>query len=122
MLPKPARWEPYRVRPPVHGLSLDPQTRCAHWASPLDVIAIKMRCCGAYYACRECHDALAGHPARVWAVEDFGELAVLCGVCGAELSVDQYLACDSRCTSCGAGFNPGCARHKHLYFATEPAS
>lgn len=107
------------MRPPVHGLSLDPQTRCAHWASPLDIIAIRMACCGAYYACRECHDALAGHTARVWAVEDFDQPAVLCGACGAELTVSEYLACDSRCPRCGAGFNPGCAKHKHLYFATD---
>ena len=42
--------------PPVFGRDLDPQTRCAHWHSPLDIIAIKMKCCGAYWACRECHD------------------------------------------------------------------
>ncbi|WP_293384699.1 CHY zinc finger protein [Phenylobacterium sp.] len=105
------------MRPPVRGLDLDPQTRCAHWHSDLDVIAIKMACCGTYYACHDCHAALAGHPPRVWAVEEFDEPAVLCGACGTELSVSAYLACGSRCPHCGAGFNPGCHKHRRLYFA-----
>ena len=105
------------MRPTVLGLDLDPQTRCAHWRSGLDIIALKMRCCGTYYACRVCHDALAGHPARVWAVEEFAQPAVLCGGCGTELSVTAYLACNSQCPACGAGFNPGCQKHRHLYFA-----
>jgi uncharacterized CHY-type Zn-finger protein len=107
-----------RLRPSVYGQSLDPQTRCAHWHGELDIIALKMRCCRAYYACRDCHDELAGHEARVWPVAEWGEAAVLCGACGTELSVREYLACDSRCPSCGAGFNPGCQKHKHLYFET----
>jgi uncharacterized CHY-type Zn-finger protein len=106
------------MRPPVFGLDLDPQTRCAHWHSDLDIIAIRMACCGRYYACRECHDALESHPARVWPVEQFDEPAILCGACGTELSIAAYLACDNRCPACAAAFNPGCAKHKHLYFAT----
>jgi uncharacterized CHY-type Zn-finger protein len=110
------------VRPTAHGLDLDPQTRCAHWHGPLDVIALKMRCCGAYYACRECHDALAGHPARVWPKAEWDQPAVLCGACGTELSIRAYLACASQCPVCGAGFNPGCYMHRHLYFATGEAN
>ncbi|HEY2753778.1 CHY zinc finger protein [Phenylobacterium sp.] len=107
------------MRPPVHGVALDPQTRCAHWASELDIIAIKMRCCRTYYACRECHDELAGHEAAQWAAEEFGELAILCGACGTELSIEAYLGCESQCPNCRARFNPGCHKHRHLYFATE---
>jgi uncharacterized CHY-type Zn-finger protein len=107
------------LRPTVHGLELDAQTRCAHWKSPLDIIALKMKCCGAYYACRDCHDALAGHAAEVWALGEFDTRAVLCGACGHELTVSEYLACESRCPQCGAGFNPGCHKHRHLYFAVE---
>ena len=103
-------------RPPVHGVDLDPQTRCAHWHSALDIVALKLRCCGAYYACRDCHDALAGHPAQVWPRADWDAPAVLCGGCGAEMSVAQYLACDDRCPACAAPFNPGCKLHRHLYF------
>lgn len=107
------------MRPAVHGLDLDAETRCAHWHSALDIIAIKMACCGTYYACRECHDALAGHPAAVWPQAAWDEPAILCGACGAELSVRAYLACESTCPACGAGFNPGCHKHRHLYFAAE---
>jgi uncharacterized CHY-type Zn-finger protein len=103
-------------RPPVLGVDLDPQTRCAHWRSPLDIVAIRMRCCGAYYACHDCHAALAGHAAAVWPRSEQDRPAVLCGACGTELTVAQYLACDNRCPACGAAFNPGCRLHRHLYF------
>jgi uncharacterized CHY-type Zn-finger protein len=103
-------------RPAVQGLEVDPETGCSHWRSPLDVIAIRMRCCGEYYACKDCHDALAGHPIQVWPRAEFGQLAVLCGVCGTELTVRAYLDCGNRCPACGAAFNPGCRLHYHFYF------
>jgi uncharacterized CHY-type Zn-finger protein len=109
------------LRPEVRGLGLDAETRCAHWRSPLDVIAIKMRCCGVYYACKDCHDALADHPVQVWARGEWDEEAVLCGVCGMALTVRQYLDCGDVCPSCGAAFNPGCRLHYHLYFETGPS-
>ena len=104
--------------PAVHGVDLDPQTRCGHWHSEIDIIAIKMWCCDAYWACRECHDALAGHPAQVRPASSWDEPAILCGACKAELSVHQYMACDNACPACGARFNPGCRNHYHLYFET----
>jgi uncharacterized CHY-type Zn-finger protein len=106
------------ARPRVHGLDLDPQTRCAHWHSPRDVIAIRMKCCGVYYACRSCHDEMAGHPAQVWPRAEWDERAVLCGVCGHEMRIGEYRASPDGCPSCGAGFNPGCRLHHHLYFAS----
>ena len=105
------------MRPDVYGLELDGETRCAHWRSPLDIVAIKMRCCGAYYACRDCHDALAGHPVALWPPAEWDEPAILCGHCGSELSIRVYFACASRCPHCQAAFNPGCDSHRHLYFA-----
>ena len=36
---------------PVCGVAIDAQTRCAHYHSELDRIAIKFKCCQAYYAC-----------------------------------------------------------------------
>jgi uncharacterized CHY-type Zn-finger protein len=104
-------------RPPVHGVDVDPETRCAHFHSPLDIIAIRLRCCGDYYACKDCHDALADHPLKPWPVAERDTLAVLCGACGAELSITEYLGCGSRCPSCAAGFNPRCASHHPYYFA-----
>ena len=35
----------------VHEVTLDGHTRCAHWRSQLDIVAIKMRCCKTYYLC-----------------------------------------------------------------------
>jgi uncharacterized CHY-type Zn-finger protein len=108
------------TRPVVHGVDLDSETRCAHWHSPLDIIAIRMRCCGDYYACKDCHDALAGHPIEVWPRAEFDQPAVLCGVCSHEMSVQAYLDCESRCPACDTRFNPGCRHHYRFYFAAAP--
>jgi uncharacterized CHY-type Zn-finger protein len=103
--------------PPVLGVELDPQTRCVHYRSELDVIAIKVRCCGEYYACKECHDALADHDLDPWPRQEFETRAVLCGVCGSELTIREYLDSGSVCPACGAGFNPRCRLHHHFYFS-----
>ncbi len=104
------------LRPVVHGVEVDPETRCVHYRSPPDIIAIKMKCCGVYYACKDCHDALAGHATEVWPRVQWEQPAVLCGACGTEMTVRQYLGCANRCPSCSAAFNPGCQRHRHFYF------
>ncbi len=103
---------------PVHGVALDAQTRCAHYHSALDLIAIKFHCCRAYYACHQCHAAEADHPARVWPRREFAERAILCGACGTELTIAHYLQCQAVCPVCQARFNPGCRQHSHLYFET----
>ena len=100
----------------VHGVGLDDQTRCVHWRSPSDVIAIKFDCCGRYYACFDCHTELEDHEAVVWPRARFAEPAVMCGVCKTEHSVDTYMSSGFVCPACGAPFNPGCASHYHLYF------
>jgi uncharacterized CHY-type Zn-finger protein len=111
------------TRPKVIGVDLDAETRCAHYHSPLDIVAIKMRCCGEYYACKDCHDALAGHAIKVWPRAEWAEPAILCGACGLEMSIAIYLGADNRCPSCGAPFNPGCRHHYHFYFeATAPSA
>lgn len=108
------------MRPVVHGLKLDPETRCLHWHSARDVVAIKMKCCGQYYACKDCHDALADHPIARWPEREWDEKAILCGICCAEITIRCYLACEDSCASCGASFNPGCRLHRHYYFETDP--
>lgn len=108
-----------RAAPRVHGIDLDGQTRCRHYHSPLDVVAIKMRCCGEYYACKECHTALAGHAAQLWRRSERDHKAVLCGCCGTELTIGEYLECSNRCPQCSAMFNPGCRNHYHFYFESE---
>ncbi len=101
---------------PVYGVAVDPCTRCAHYETERDIVALKFACCGQYYSCHLCHEETAGHAARVWPVGQFDERAVLCGACGAQLTIWQYLACEAACPACGAAFNPGCARHRPLYF------
>jgi uncharacterized CHY-type Zn-finger protein len=42
---------------------------------------------------------------------------VLCGACGHEMSIDQYMASSYQCPDCNAAFNPGCRNHYQFYFA-----
>ena len=65
--------------PEVRGVNLDAQTRCAHFHGSTDIIAIKMKCCGVYYACKDCHAALADHPSEIWPEGEWEEKAILLG-------------------------------------------
>lgn len=103
-------------RPEVRGINLDEETRCDHYRTFLDVIAIRMKCCGVFYACKDCHQALADHPLAVWPKAEWNQKAVLCGTCGYEMSVEEYLASGYGCPGCSAAFNPGCRKHAHFYF------
>jgi uncharacterized CHY-type Zn-finger protein len=100
----------------VYGKDVDSQTRCAHYNSEIDIIAIKFKCCEKWFPCYECHAEISAHTPEVWAVDEFDTPAVLCGSCGYQLTVAEYLECNSICPKCRHDFNPGCARHRHLYF------
>jgi uncharacterized CHY-type Zn-finger protein len=100
----------------IFGKPVDTQTRCVHWHSELDIIAIKFKCCGHYYPCFNCHEETADHEAQVWPVNEFDQKAVLCGVCGHELAIKDYMTCNNICPKCTSLFNPGCSKHYHLYF------
>jgi len=100
----------------VNGKPTDQQTRCVHYHSSLDIVAIKFSCCEAYYCCYYCHEEGADHPARVWPQTAFDQKAVLCGVCKNEMSIAQYKTANYSCPFCNAPFNPKCANHDHLYF------
>jgi len=94
----------------VHGRTVDGQTRCVHYHSPLDIVAIRFFCCGKYYPCYQCHDEAEDHVRQVWPRRRFHAKAILCGVCRAELSIERYRTVDG-CPECGSAFNPGCALH-----------
>lgn len=100
----------------VFGKSIDNQTRCVHWHSALDVIAIKFKCCDKYYPCFSCHEEEADHKHEVWPKDAFDQKAILCGVCGHELTIQEYMDSNNTCPKCEANFNPGCSNHYHLYF------
>ena len=104
------------MRPDVHGVGLDPQARCAHYHSRLDIIAIKMRCCATYYACRECHDDLADHACEPLGRPKPGTRPPSCAAPVNQVSIRQYMDCADTCPACAAPFNPGCRSHYHLYF------
>src|SRR4051812_6566454 len=100
----------------VHGAVLDGETRCAHYNTELDVIAIKFKCCEKWFPCRVCHDEAERHTAEVWLKEQFTERVVLCGRGGHQLSIDEYLNSNSMCPTCAGKFNPSCASHYSFYF------
>ncbi len=104
--------------PEVRGIDLDRNTRCAHYRKDRDIVAIKMKCCDVYYACKDCHAALADHPIEVWPEAEWNQLAVLCGACQEQMTIRQYMESGSRCPACGAAFNPGCQKHYHFYFSS----
>ena len=101
----------------VYGMDVDTRSGCEHYRSPLDIVALAFPCCNRFYACPECHDAVADHEATVWERAHFETRAILCGACGQRMSIRAYLAEGDACSSCGAAFNPGCRLHHHLYFA-----
>lgn len=106
----------------VQGLLVDDETRCVHYSTETDRIAIKFYCCDTYYPCHLCHEETGcGHHA-VWPVNQFDEKAILCGSCGHELTIYEYFQSSYQCPSCKANFNPGCSLHKELYFENEASS
>ena len=103
----------------INGVDIDDETRCSHYHSEADIIALKFKCCGKWFPCHLCHQELAQHDAVVWPEQEFHSVAVLCGGCGRQMSVREYLDCASICPACGRSFNPGCAKHAHCYFAVS---
>lgn len=99
----------------VHGATVDAQTRCVHYSSASDVVAIRFACCNRWYPCHACHAEGESHAPQRWPRHAFDEHALLCGVCRTTLSIEDYLEADG-CRSCGAPFNPGCRLHHRLYF------
>ncbi|MEY8749355.1 CHY zinc finger protein [Alkalicoccobacillus gibsonii] len=100
----------------VRGPIVDEQTRCIHYHSETDIIAIKFKCCGHYYPCYQCHNECEDHQIEVWPEVEFHRKAILCGVCKTELTIEQYKNCDHTCPFCSSFFNEGCLLHSHIYF------
>ena len=107
---------------PLRGTGVDPHTRCTHYHTSRDVIALRCGCCETYYPCHLCHEETAGAPFAPWPRERFEEPAVLCGVCLHTLSARAYTTSPDACAHCGTAFNPGCRAHHALYFGLAEAS
>lgn len=104
----------------LQGKLVDSQTRCEHYHTDVDVIALKFKCCHVYYPCFECHQAAAHLPEKFHIEQDAQELVVLCGVCVGEMTFGEYSLRDPlRCVYCDHLFNVGCKLHYDLYFETS---
>ncbi|WP_040606406.1 CHY zinc finger protein [Salsuginibacillus kocurii] len=106
----------------VCGVNLDQESRCAHYATSLDIVALKCICCEVFYACHQCHQELVVAAFEPWPASRKHEPSVLCGHCGQLMTFESYLSSNYQCLNCRAAFNPGCGRHTHFYFSSSEAS
>ncbi len=102
----------------VYGSVVDSETRCTHYYSEKDIIAIKFKCCNRYYPCYKCHEEHADHNIERWPRQQFDDFAILCGSCHTELTIHQYMD-TANCPHCQASFNEGCSAHYPIYFDTS---
>lgn len=102
----------------VYGDQIDGKTRCVHYHSDLDIVAIKMKCCDKFYACIHCHNEMEDHDAQQWKRFEFKEKVILCGNCYHELTILNYMK-EVKCNHCNADFNPNCKNHYPYYFDEE---
>ena len=100
----------------VKGSVIDEETRCTHYHTKYDRVAIKFYCCQTYFPCFQCHEENGCGNPDVWPRDKSNEKAILCGACGKELTITAYLNSDNECPSCHAEFNPNCQLHEHYYF------
>ena len=54
----------------VYGATVDDETRCIHYRTATDIIAIRFACCDRYYPCHLCHAEAETHEARQWALAE----------------------------------------------------
>lgn len=88
----------------VYGSLIDTETRCRHYFTEEDIIAIKFKCCNKYYPCYKCHNEFEKHAIKRWSEPSFNEKAILCGVCKHELTINEYMMVE-RCPNCQSRFN-----------------
>ncbi|MBM7839726.1 putative CHY-type Zn-finger protein [Alkalihalobacillus xiaoxiensis] len=99
----------------VFGAKVDEQTRCIHYHSERDVVAIKFACCQTFYPCYKCHQDHCSKPLTRWQKDQFEQKAILCGSCQELLSINEYMQVSS-CPACDHPFNPNCSAHFSYYF------
>jgi uncharacterized CHY-type Zn-finger protein len=110
-------------KPKVLGREIDNESRCFHWHSKLDIVAMRFKCCMEYYGCRQCHDEIANHDVILWdLINDQYVDVVMCGSCASTLTTHDYLQGHDKCPTCKAPWNPRCELHRHLYFNVNSSS
>ena len=66
-----------RAAPRVLGPVVDDMTRCVHYRTEVDIVAIRFTCCNEYYPCHRCHEETADHPAQQWKLSERDQEAAL---------------------------------------------
>ena len=97
----------------VYGFTVDDESRCIHYHSDKDIVALQCAQCLRFYPCYQCHDQWEDHQFSAQTDRTFH--AVLCGHCQTTLSIETYLQV-KKCPHCEHDFNPNCAKHYAIYF------
>ena len=74
----------------IYGKPVDQQTRCQHWHSDLDIIAIKIHCCAKNYPCFSCHEETADHSPSVSHTDVNNNTIFPCGFVSKLMSTAYY--------------------------------
>ena len=98
----------------AHGLLVDDESRCVHYHSDKDIVALQCNECQKYYACYQCHNALEDHTFSPYPLRLKQNKPILCGSCKTTLTYEEYTE-KGNCPHCKAAFNPACQSH-HLYY------
>ncbi|MGX7775790.1 CHY zinc finger protein [Streptococcus pluranimalium] len=97
------------------GIDIDENSRCRHYHTEQDIVALKCADCQPYYACYKCHDVLEDHTFKATSSDE--PYPVICGACQSYLTFSAYKR--GSCPQCDAVFNPNCQLHDHIYFSKE---
>lgn len=100
----------------IYGGLLDQASRCRHYHTVLDIVALKCFACRNYYACYKCHDSLEAHPYQAYPDNRVADKVVICGVCKEEMTIAEYRS-SKTCPNCQSAFNPACGKHDAIYFS-----
>ena len=99
----------------AQGLLVDDESRCVHYHSEKDIVALQCYECKKYYACYQCHDTLESHVFSPYPLILKEARPILCGSCKTLLSYEEYTE-KGTCPFCNAQFNPACQKHHSIYF------
>ena len=99
----------------AQGVLVDDESRCVHYHTDKDIVALQCYECQKYYACYQCHNALETHTFTPYPLSLKEDRPILCGSCKKILTYEEYSK-KSSCPYCKAAFNPACQNHYSIYF------